>query len=111
MRKLSHALRALLIAAFAAALFPAVNAKDWDEQPSVAKSVSPENPNKVTGMVSATIEIDEKGFVTSAQIEKSTDAALEQPVLEAVKEWRFNPAKKGGQPVSCKIRVPFQFKS
>ncbi|EDY81668.1 hypothetical protein VDG1235_1286 [Verrucomicrobiia bacterium DG1235] len=74
------------------------------------KSVAPDNPNKLDGMVMATINIDEKGFVVGAEISKSTDTALEAPVLDAVKKWRFNPAKKGGDAIACKINVPFKFK-
>ncbi len=110
MKKFKNAIYAFLIAALAFALLPAANAADWDEQPSVKKSVAPDNPNKLEGMVMATINIDEKGFVVGAEIAKSTDAALDSEVLEAVKQWRFNPAKKGGAAIACKINVPFKFK-
>ncbi|MBC2605541.1 energy transducer TonB family protein [Pelagicoccus albus] len=108
--KIKSAIHAFLLAALAFTMLPAVNAEDWDEQPSVKKSVAPENPQKITGMVMATLNIDEKGFVTGAEISKSTDNALDSQVLDAVKQWRFNPAKKGGSAIACKINVPFKFK-
>lgn len=110
MKTIKTAFRALLVSIFALALFPAVHANDWDEQPSVKKSVAPDNPSGVQGMVMATIEIDEKGNVVNATIAKSTDAALEPHVIDAVQQWLFNPAKKGGSPIACKINVPFKFK-
>ncbi|MBD5782366.1 energy transducer TonB [Pelagicoccus sp. NFK12] len=110
MKKIKTAIHALLLAALAFTALPALNANDWDEQPSIKKSVAPDNPNKLEGMVMATINIDEKGFVVSAEIAKSTDAALDSNVLDAVKQWRFNPAKKGGSAIACKINVPFKFK-
>ncbi|MDQ8204435.1 energy transducer TonB [Pelagicoccus sp. SDUM812003] len=100
----------IAIAAFAFAAAPAAQANDWDEQPAVKKSVAPDNPNGLTGMVMATIVIDEKGFVTDASIAKSTDGNLDGPTIAAVKQWIFTPAKKGGEAISCKINVPFKFK-
>jgi len=82
----------------------------WDVQPSIKKSVAPDNPRGIDGMVMAIITIDEKGFVQEAKISKSTDGSLEEPVLAALKKWRFSPAELGGQPISCQIKVPFKFK-
>lgn len=110
MKNLKSAIQLFLLAAVALVTLPAIHAADWDEQPSVKKSVAPDNPGKVTGMVMATLNIDEKGFVVSAEISKSTDASLDPQVLDAVKQWRFNPAKKGGSAIACKINVPFKFK-
>ena len=81
----------------------------WDVQPSVKKSVSPDNPNKITGMVTALIVIDADGNVKEASISKSTDSSLEEPVLSALKQWRFAPAQLDGKPIECKIKVPFKF--
>lgn len=110
MKKFKTAIFAILLATFAFATAQSGYSADWDEQPSVKKSVAPENPSKLEGMVMATINIDEKGFVVGAEIAKSTDATLDPQVLDAVKQWRFNPAKKGGAPIACKINVPFKFK-
>lgn len=111
MKSLKSAICALIIGTAALALLPTTEASDWDVQPSVKMSVAPENSAKLQGMVMATINIDEKGFVVDAKIAKSTDAALDASVLEAVKQWRFNPAQKGGAAIACQINVPFKFKS
>ena len=114
MKTVNKALSTVLfaIAAFAFAATTATTyAADWDEQPSVKKTVAPNNPAKIDGMVMATIVIDEKGFVTDASIAKSTDGQLDEPTLAAVKQWIFNPAKKDGQAITCTINVPFKFKS
>lgn len=89
---------------------PSMSAADWDTPPSVKKSVAPKNPNRLEGMVSATIEIDEEGYITSAKISKATDRLLEDPVLKALKGWRFSPAKLDGKAIACSIKVPFKFK-
>lgn len=110
MKTIKTVLKAFIITILAFSAMSSAHAGDWDEQPSVKKSVAPANPDKIAGMVMATINIDEKGFVVGATIAKSTDAALEPQVLEAVQQWRFNPAKKGGAAIACKINVPFKFK-
>lgn len=111
MKTVHSAFRAIL-SFVAISLFAtvAVQAADWDEQPAVKKTVAPDNPQKLEGMVMATITIDEKGFVTEASIKKSTDASLDEPTLAAVKQWLFTPAKKGGAAIACTINVPFKFK-
>lgn len=111
MKSLKHAICALIIGTLASAFLPSAHAGDWDVQPTVKKSIAPDNSGNLEGMVMATINIDEKGFVVGAEIAKSTDPALDAPVLAAVKQWRFDPAQKGGSAIPCKINVPFKFKS
>jgi len=106
---LKTTLGTLLATVLALALSPASQASDWDVQPSIKKSFSPDNPNKSSGLVMAQIEINEKGRATGASIAKSTDESLDPHVLEAVKKWLFKPAKKGGSPVASKIHAPFKF--
>jgi len=84
--------------------------KKWDEQPKIKKSVAPENPSGITGMVAAIIVITPDGTVSEASISKTTDPELEKPVLDAVQKWLFHPAKLDGKPIECKIKVPFKFK-
>lgn len=100
----------LVIAAFAANSVSAADEK-WDVQPSVKKSVAPVNPNGIEGMAMAIVVISTDGSVASVTIDKSTDASLEQPVLDAIKQWRFNPAQLNGSPIECSIKVPFKFKA
>jgi len=53
--------------------------------------------------------VDTKGRVTNPKIERSSDVAFEQPALEAVKQWRFEPGTRNGEKVSFKMRVPITF--
>ncbi|MBD5779523.1 energy transducer TonB [Pelagicoccus sp. NFK12] len=113
MNRFKSSLTSLLILALAAFAANAVSAADakWDVQPSVKKSVAPANPNGIEGMAMALVTISADGTVASVTIDKSTDASLEQPVLDAIKQWRFNPAQLNGSPIECSIKVPFKFKS
>ncbi len=42
--------------------------------------------------------------------ESSGDSALDQAALEAVRGWRFEPAKRNGVPVRAWAVVPVEFK-
>jgi len=64
---------------------------------------------KVDGSVSVLFVVDAGGKVASPQVEKSSHPAFDKPALEAVKQWKFEPAVKGGQRVGCKMRVTLRF--
>jgi protein TonB len=64
---------------------------------------------KLEGVVSILFVVDPSGKVVSPRVEKSTHPAFEKPALDAIKQWKFEPAIKAGQRVSCKMRVPIRF--
>ena len=53
--------------------------------------------------------IDEKGNVTDPKVVKASNPDFAAPALEALKKWKFKPAKKGGVPVPIKVAFPIQF--
>jgi protein TonB len=53
--------------------------------------------------------VDETGRVVNPRVEKASYPEFEKPALEAVRQWKFEPAIKGGKRVSCRMRVPFRF--
>ena len=61
------------------------------------------------GVVSVIFVVDASGKVVNPRIEKSSNAAFEKPALDAVKQWKFEPAVKGGQRVACTMRQPIRF--
>jgi TonB family protein len=59
--------------------------------------------------IRATVDVD--GRVVEAAVESSTaDPALADAALEAVFKWRFEPAKKMGQPVEASFVIPLRFR-
>lgn len=80
-----------------------------DQNPVPVRTVRPEAPSGQTGLVAIVCIVDEKGNVTDASISKSTNAALDQPALAAIKAWSFQPAKKDGKAVKVKVTVPVRF--
>ena len=60
-------------------------------------------------VVSVVFVVDPGGKVINPRVDKSTDPAFEKPAVDAVKQWKFEPAVKAGQRVFCKMRVPIRF--
>jgi len=85
-----------------------------DQKPRAVFQAAPLYPSelrgkKLVGSVTLLFVVDASGKVVNPRVEKSSDPAFEWPALEAVKQWKFEPAVKGGQRVGCKMRVPIRF--
>ena len=74
-----------------------------------AAPVYPAGKRALEVVVSVVFVVDQTGKVTNPRVEKSTDPVFEKPAVDAVKQWKFEPAIKAGQRVSCKMRVPIRF--
>ena len=62
------------------------------------------------GVVLIAAEILSNGRVGEARISKSSGySILDQAALEAIKPWRFEPAKKSGRPFTMWVEVPVKF--
>lgn len=85
-----------------------------DQQPRAVFQASPLYPaemrgKKLEGVVTVIFVVDESGKVINPRVAKSTHPAFERPALDAVKQWKFEPAVKAGQRVGCKTRVTIRF--
>lgn len=86
-----------------------------EEPPVLIKKVDPVYPEiarqlKIEGMVYVRIIVGPDGKVKHAEIVKSVHEILNEPVLEAVRQWIFKPGKQMGQPVSVRIIQPYRFR-
>lgn len=91
-----------------------VLAQSNTEPPVPVRTVDPKFPKDlreqgVSGIVMVTCDIDHQGNVQETSVEKSTHQAFEQPALEAVKKWKFRPARKDGEPVAIRVTIPIRF--
>ncbi len=98
----------------AAELEGAFDLGEIDQKPRAVFQGAPLFPSsmrgkKVDGMVTLIFVVDATGKVVNPRVEKSSHPAFDKPALDAVKKWKFEPAVKGGQRVSCKMRVPIRF--
>ena len=63
------------------------------------------------GTVLLRVNLDAQGIVLDLTIEKSSSfQRLDQAALEAVKQWRFIPAKRGQEAMPSSALVPIEFK-
>ncbi len=85
-----------------------------DQKPQPVFQTSPVYPaelrsKKLEGVVSVIFIVDAQGRVMNQRAEKSSHPAFEKPALEAVRQWKFEPAVKAGQRVACNMRVSIRF--
>jgi TonB family protein len=71
----------------------------------VPKGETPTQPIPVT----LALTIDETGRVTDAVVLESGGPAFDQSALEAVRQFEFEPARRGATPLSAKIRYRYVF--
>jgi len=94
----------------------AFSLSEIDQKPRAVYQAAPLYPGemrgkKTEGCVTLVFIVDATGKVSQPRVEKSTHPAFEKPALEAVKQWKFEPAVKAGQRVGCKMRLPMRFQA
>ena len=84
------------------------------EPPVPVRTVPPKFPEEMrrsgsAGLVTVNCLIDEKGNVTETKVVKASNDAFAEPALEALKKWKFKPAKKEGAAIAIRVNIPVQF--
>jgi iron complex outermembrane recepter protein len=74
-------------------------------------AVYPDAARKVglSGTVLVRVTVTAEGRVSGAEAEPGADALLIEAALDAVRQWTFLPATRGGVAVAARIVVPFEF--
>lgn len=94
---------------------PAVfNSGALDRAPRTRVQVAPVYPadaksRGLTAEVVVEFVVDEQGRVTAEHVVRSSDPTFEEPTLQAVRKWRFEPGKKDGRLVKFRLQVPVVF--
>src|SRR5712692_5081148 len=65
--------------------------------------------DKLASTVMVEILISELGKVAHAEIRESVPG-LDEAALASVRDWRFEPATRGGKPVACLAIAPVTFR-
>jgi TonB family protein len=83
-------------------------------EPVVLEKVSPKYPpearkDKITGIVVADLVIDEIGMVRDVLIKESPSDLLSDAAIEAIEQWRFEPAIMDGEAVAVRYIVTIKF--
>jgi TonB family protein len=61
------------------------------------------------GTVVLLVTVANDGAVTDAAVAETRGASLDQAAIAAVKQWQFRPARRDGEAISSRIRIPFTF--
>ena len=67
---------------------------------------------QVEGLVELEILVLEDGSVGNVRIVRSLDSrfGLDQEAINAVRRWRFDPARRGNDPVDMWVLLPVEFR-
>ena len=64
---------------------------------------------RIEGIVVVTMIVNEKGLPTDIKLVKSVGYGLDESALEAVGEYRFEPATLNGKPIAVRVTVEVNF--
>lgn len=87
---------------------------DCEVKPQIVKAEQPIVPDslaKQAGTVKVKFVISQEGRAVNLEVSSSTNGALDQLAIDTVKQWRFSPAQRQGQPVPVMTIVPIRFKA
>jgi TonB family protein len=83
--------------------------------PRVVRQVSPQYSGsrgvRVVGSVTIGLVVTSRGRPKNPQIVKSLEKDVDKSAVEAVQQWKFDPAKKDGKPVAVRITLEIDFHS
>lgn len=86
---------------------------DLDQKPRPAFQQQPtlnaQLKKKLPANVVVVFTVDQQGRVENPVVQSASDPAFEPAVLAAIKQWKFEPGKRGGKPVRFRMRQPFSF--
>jgi TonB family protein len=82
--------------------------------PKVVHQVNPKPDSgtkgfRITGVVLIGLIISSRGEPRNVHVVRSVDKEIDQSAVEAVKEWRFEPARKGDKPVAVRATIEIRF--
>ncbi len=94
----------------------AASTEEKGAQPVLLQKVDPKYPadaktEKVQGTVKVQATVDAQGNVIEATASESPDPRLSQAAVDAVKQWKFKPARTdAGKPVKVKTTITVNFR-
>jgi TonB family protein len=83
-------------------------------RPTVISSVDPEfseeaRRKKISGTVKVYLYVEKDGTPSHVRIVQGVGHGLDEKAVEAVKQYRFNPATKDGEPVRVDLYIDISF--
>lgn len=84
--------------------------------PRVVKQVNPQYSEssrgvRVNGSVMIGVVVTSKGLPKDPHVIKGIDNEVDDAALQALKQWRFAPARKNDKPIAVRVVVEIEFHS
>lgn len=90
-----------------------VGFEDLDQRPRAIYQPAPVLDSQMRRRTPATVHVvfvvDARGRVEEPRVQRSSDPMFERAALAAVRQWRFEPGRRAGEPVRFRMRVPITF--
>jgi TonB family protein len=88
----------------------------YDAPPKFVKGYAPFFPSEELskrewGYAKLQFVVTPDGSVSDIRVVVATAADFALEAADAVKDWKFAPARKNGQPVAVRVRLPFTFRT
>ena len=85
-----------------------------DQQPRILRKTKPKYPEAARlahreGVVQLEFTVGVDGTATDIKVTKSAGFGFDEAAIEAVKKWRFTPAKRGKKAVPQRVKIPIRF--
>jgi periplasmic protein TonB len=81
--------------------------------PRVTKQVNPNYKTargvKLEGAVIVVLVVSSQGVPRDVRVAKGLDKDIDQSAIDAVREWRFSPARKDDKPIAVRISLEINF--
>jgi TonB family protein len=87
---------------------------DWDTPPKLVRGKSPVYPvsqflGRDGGSALVEFTIDADGRTTDLVLLSATNKTFGDHTMIAIRQWRFEPAKKDGKPIAVRVQEGFTF--
>ncbi|HEY2729466.1 MAG TPA: TonB family protein, partial [Polyangia bacterium] len=66
-------------------------------------------PQRLAGDVAVTVDIDAAGTVTGTTLARGVAPPLDRAAMAAAARWRFQPARRAGEPIASRVQLVFHF--
>lgn len=92
-----------------------IKPEDIEKPPRLIRKVEPVYPEEakkegIQGVVIIEATTDKQGNVIQTKILKSESSLLNQPAVDALQQWKYEPVYKDGEPVGITFTVTITFK-
>lgn len=90
-----------------------ISSSELDQRPRAVYQPSPNVTDRMRkrapGTVYVIFIVNKRGRVERAKVQRASDPIFAEPALAAVKQWKFEPGRRNGEPVRFRMRVPITF--